>query len=187
MPDADLEIRKNLKEKLNNEGIESLRLQLKKLDPAYYAEVDLKNPNRIIHAIEICLTTGKTYSSYRSNSIKVRPFKIIKIGLNCERTILHNRINHRVDNMIELGLEKEVKSLQAFKCLNALNTVGYREFISYLDGEISKENAIELIKRNSRRYARKQLTWFRNDSEITWFEPLQIDDIICYIEKQTAS
>lgn len=186
MPDVDEEIRISLNKQLNEEGLESLRFQLKKLDPDYYETVDMKNPNRIIHALEICLTTGKAYSSFRSNPNKERPFSIIKIGLDCNREILHNQINHRVDKMINAGLEKEAKTFYPFKHLNSLNTVGYREFFSYFDGDITREKAIELIKRNSRRYARKQLTWFRKDPEMKWFEPTETDRIISYIESKIS-
>jgi len=182
MPDADPEIRNSLKVKLENEGLESLRYQLKKLDPDYYEIVDLKNTNRIIHALEICLMTGKPYSAFRTNSKRTRPFSIIKIGLNCDRKELHQRINSRVDQMIEAGLETEARDLYSLKYLNALNTVGYREFFAFFDGAITREKAIELIKRNTRRYARKQLTWFRNDPEMTWFEPGQTNEIINFIE-----
>ncbi len=184
MPDADPEIRKMLKDKLENEGLESLRYQLKKLDPDYYNSVDLKNPNRIIHALEISIQTGKSYSSFLLNPKKIRPFSIIKIGLNCDRKKLHNMINTRVDQMIDSGLENEALNLCHLKHLNALNTVGYRELFTYFDGETTREKAIELIKRNSRRYARKQLTWFRNDNEMNWFEPEQSDEIITFIEKR---
>ncbi len=187
IPDADPEIRQNLKNQLKKEGIEHLRLQLKKLDPDYYAQVDLKNPNRIIHALEICLTTGKRYSSFRSNSRKKRQFSILKIGLNCDRSELHHRINKRVDQMIENGLEEEARELYPFEHLNALQTVGYREFFACFKEEISKEKAVELIKRNSRRYARKQLTWFRKDLEINWFNSGDTEEIIGYIEKQTGN
>ena len=186
MPDADPVIRKSLKNTLETEGLESLRFQLKKIDPDYYDTVDLKNPNRIIHALEICYMTGKPYSSFRSNPKKTRPFSIIKIGLNCEREKLHHKINTRVDKMIEAGLEEEAGKLHHLKHLNALNTVGYRELFSFFDGETTRETAIELIKRNSRRYARKQLTWFRNDNEMNWFEPEQIDDIIAFIENRIS-
>lgn len=186
MPDAEPEIRLNLKLKLENEGIESLRLQLKQIDPDYYKNVDLKNPNRIIHALEISLTTGKPYSSFRTNPKKQRPFTIIKIGLDCDRQILHNRINTRVDKMIAEGLESEAKNLLAHRNLNALNTVGYRELFDYFDGKTSRETAIELIKRNSRRYARKQLTWFRNDPQTAWFHPENVAEIIKYIELKTS-
>lgn len=184
MPDADPEIRKSLKDKFEKEGLESLRFQLKKLDPDYYNSVDLKNQNRIIHALEICIITGKTYSSFRSNPKKNRSFSIIKIGLNCDRKVLHYRINLRVDQMIDAGLETEARNLYHLKHLNALNTVGYRELFAYFDGEITREKAIELVKRNSRRYARKQLTWFRNDNEMNWFEPAQTSEIITFIENR---
>ena len=187
MPDADQEIRESLKKQLQNEGIESLRLQLKKLDPEYYSNVDLKNPARIVHALEICLMTGKPYSSFRSNPKKERPFRIIKIGLNCDRDELHRRINQRVDQMVEAGLEKEARKVYPLRHLNALNTVGYREWFAYFDGEISREKAIELIKRNSRRYARKQLTWFRRDSEMHWFEPQQTSDILEFVNNKISS
>lgn len=182
MPDVDPEIRKILIEKLENEGLESLRLQLKVLDPEYYKTVDLKNPNRIIHALEISIMTGKPFSSFRTNNKRIRPFSIVKIGLDCNRNELHKKINLRVDQMITAGLETEAGSLYTFKHLNALNTVGYREFFDFFDGKITREKAIELIKRNTRRYARKQLTWFRNDPEMFWFEPEQINQIINFIE-----
>ncbi len=184
MPDADPEIRDMLKVKLESEGLESLRFQLKKIDPDYYNTVDLKNTNRIIHALEISLMTGNPYSTYLTKSKKTRPFTIIKIGLNCERTELHNRINTRVDNMINAGLEDEARKLHHLKHLNAMNTVGYRELFAFFDNEISREKAIELIKRNTRRYARKQLTWFRNDEEMNWFEYDQTKEIITFIENQ---
>ena len=186
MPDADPEIRNDLKTRLENEGLESLRRQLKNLDPDYYQTVDLKNPNRIIHALEITLQTGKPYSSFRTNTNKKRPFSIIKIGLYREREELHQRINRRVDQMIANGLQEEAQKVYPIKELNALNTVGYRELFSFFDGDISKEKAIELIKRNSRRYARKQLTWFRRDEEMKWFGPNQNSEIIQYIENQIA-
>jgi tRNA dimethylallyltransferase len=184
MPDVDPEIRKTLKIKLDTEGLESLRFQLNKLDPEYYKTVDLKNPNRIIHALEICLMTGKPYSSFRSNPNKLRPFSIIKIGLNCDREILHQRINQRVDKMIKAGLEQEAKSVYNLKHLNSLNTVGYREWFAHFDGEITRDKAIELIKRNSRRYARKQLTWFRNDPEMNWFQPNETKEIIAFLRNK---
>lgn len=186
MPDVDPEIRKSLKDKFENEGLESLRFLLKKLDPDYYNSVDLKNPNRLIHALEICIMTGKPYSSFRSNPKKYRSFSIIKIGLNCDRNVLHNQINLRVDKMIVAGLESEARNLYHLKHLNALNTVGYRELFSFFAGEITREKAIELIKRNSRRYARKQLIWFRNDTEMNWFEPSQANEIITFIENRIS-
>lgn len=184
MPDVEPEVRESLKTKLDMEGLESLRFQLKRLDPEYYETVDLKNPNRIIHALEICLVTGKPYSSFRLSPNRKRPFEIIKIGLDCERETLHQHINRRVDKMVEAGLEDEARKLYPLKHLNALNTVGYREWFAHFDGEISREKAIELIKRNSRRYARKQLTWFRNDAEINWFQPSETSQIIKFIENK---
>lgn len=184
MPDVDPELRQNLKTKLNDEGIESVRFQLKQLDPEYYKQVDLKNPARIVHALEICLMTGKPYSSFRTSSNKERPFSIIKIGLDCNRADLHQRINQRVDKMIEAGLEKEARSVFPLIHLNSLNTVGFREFFAHFNGEISKEKAIELIKRNTRRYARKQLTWFRKDSEMNWFHPQDSKKIIELIQNK---
>ena len=187
MPDADLEIREELKNRLKTEGLESLRLQLKKLDPDYYSQVDLKNPIRIIHALEICIMTGKPYSSFRKNQKKTRPFKIIKIGLDCNRNVLHAKINQRVDQMINDGLVEEVKSVYHLKYLNSLNTVGYRELFNYFDGYIPKEKAIELIKRNTRHYARKQLTWFRNNPEMNWFQPEETEKIIDFIERKISN
>uniref|UniRef100_UPI003217BD7D tRNA (adenosine(37)-N6)-dimethylallyltransferase MiaA n=1 Tax=uncultured Draconibacterium sp. TaxID=1573823 RepID=UPI003217BD7D len=184
MPDADPEIRASLKKQLEENGLESLRLQLKTLDPDYYKTVDLKNPNRIIHALEISIQTGKPYSSFRSNKDKERPFSIVKIALNCDRELLHKRINLRVDEMVKAGLEEEVRTVYPQKQLNSLNTVGYRELFACFDGEITQEKAIELIKRNSRRYARKQITWFRKDETVTWFQPTQVQEIIRFIESQ---
>ena len=184
MPDADPEVRAALKKQLEEEGLESLRLQLKTLDPEYYKKVDLKNPNRIIHALEISIQTGKPYSSFRSDTPKKRPFQIIKIAFNCDRQVLHNRINLRVDKMMEAGLETEARSVYHKKQLNSLNTVGYQELFAYFNGEISREKAIELIKRNSRRYARKQITWFRRDENVKWFEPTNTEEIIEWIDTQ---
>ncbi|MFW6310118.1 MAG: tRNA (adenosine(37)-N6)-dimethylallyltransferase MiaA, partial [Prolixibacteraceae bacterium] len=157
MPDVDMEIRCRLKDQIASEGIESLRMQLKKLDPEYYFQVDLKNPNRIVHALEVCLTTGKPYSSFRSNRKKKRPFSILKIGLRRDREKLHERINQRVDKMLEHGLEKEAKTLYKYKELTALNTVGYRELFSSFDNEISREKAIELIKSKKSTVERMQI------------------------------
>jgi len=186
MPDPDPEIRETLKKQWSEVGIESLRRQLKRWDPVYYREVDLKNPARIIHALEICLMTGNPYSSFRSNPQKSRPFNILKIALNCDREELHRRINARVDRMVEAGLEAEAREFYPQRHLNALNTVGYREFFAFFDGKISREEAIERIKRNTRRYARKQLTWFRKDPEMNWFSPGEENRIIAFIEQQTG-
>ena len=186
MPDADPEIRKNLNARLENEGVEGLRLQLKKLDPRYYRITDLKNPVRIIHALEICLTTGRPYSSFRKETSKKRPFKIIKTGINVERWLLHRFIDERVDRMVKSGLEEEAKLYYPYRNLNALNTVGYREFFDFFDGKITRDKAVELIKRNTRRYARKQLTWFNRDPGITWFNPCQEAKILKHIKSEIS-
>ncbi|MDD2380397.1 MAG: tRNA (adenosine(37)-N6)-dimethylallyltransferase MiaA [Mariniphaga sp.] len=183
MPDVDVELRQILKGRLEKEGIESLRMQLKRLDPAYYSKADLKNPARILHALEICLQTGKPYSSFLSSKPQKRPFSILKTGLTCDRSDIHNRINQRVDQMLQTGLEEEALRHYPFQHLNALNTVGYQEFFNFFGGIISKDEAIRLIKRNTRRYARKQLTWFRKDKELTWFHPQDIIQLIHFIEQ----
>lgn len=181
LPNVDPEIRNILLARYQKEGIESIRFELKNADPEYYQKADLRNHKRLIHALEIFYMTGKPYSTFLTKPQKERDFKIIKIGLNTEREELYNRINKRVDLMIEAGLVDEVKSLYPHRSLNALNTVGYREFFSWLDGDISFEEAVEQVKANSRKYARKQLTWFRKDKEIQWFSPNQKDDIINYV------
>jgi tRNA dimethylallyltransferase len=182
LPAIDMQTRQNLIQIFETEGIESLRLTLKKLDPEYYCEVDLKNHKRLLHALEICIMTGKPYSSFRTQPQKERPFHILKIGLNTDRKDLYARINQRVDQMIAAGLEEEARNLFSFRNNNALNTVGYREWFNHFDGLISKEEAIEKIKSNTRRYARKQLTWFKRDQDITWFDISEINRIIPFIE-----
>lgn len=186
-PDMDPLIREKISLEYKNNGIEYLRLKLKKLDPQYYDQVDLKNPKRLIRAIEVCLMTGRPFSSFRTEQVKERPFQILKIGLNMDREKLYERINQRVDQMMEEGLEDEARNISPFRHLNSLNTVGYKELFSWFDGEITKEKAIELIKRNSRHYARKQLTWLRKDKQINWFEPDQKEEIIHFIEQKTHS
>ncbi len=183
IPDIDPELRKNLKTRLESEGIESLRLQLKKLDPSYYSQADLKNPARIVHALEVCMMTGRPYSSFRKEVPKKRSFCILKTALNCNRDELHNRINNRVDDMIARGLEQEAFQMFPLRHLNSLNTVGYREFFDYFEGKTSKETAIELIKRNTRRYARKQITWFRKDADVNWFKPNEMTRLLEFIDK----
>jgi tRNA dimethylallyltransferase len=184
LPDADQQLRNELTLAFQEKGIEHLRLQLKRLDPDYYAAVDLKNPKRLLHALEVCLTTGKPYSSFLTAPKKQRPFKTVKIGLNLDREELYERINKRVDQMMEEGLEDEARRVYPLRHLNSLNTVGYKELFAYFDGEISREQAIELIKRNSRHYARRQLTWFRRDKGINWFRPEQEQEIIHFIQDQ---
>jgi len=178
LPDVDPELRATLMERMKEEGIERMRAELKFLDPVYYHEVDLRNPVRIVHALEICYTTGKPFSAQRTKSAKPRTFNILKIGLNRDRTELYNRINIRVDEMMAAGLEEEARSLYPYRELNTLNTVGYRELFDYFDGKNTLEEAIEKIKANSRKYARKQLTWFRKDQDIHWFHPDQEAEIL---------
>lgn len=186
LPTVDPEIRRQLIEKFEKEGIESLRFELKRVDPAYYAQVDLKNPKRLLHSLEISLMTGKPYSQLRTNPNKQRPFHILKIGLNTDRARLHERINQRVEQMVEAGLEQEARTLYPFRSANALNTVGYREWFDYFDGKTDRQSAIELIKRNTRQYARKQLTWFRRDPEINWFDTENCSQIIPFIETKIS-
>ena len=180
IPDPDMEIRDNLWQRFENEGIEPLRQQLLQLDPEYYKICDLNNHKRIIKALEVSIQTGKPYSSFRTGNKKQRDFQIVKIGLNLPREILHNRINQRVDKMIGEGLEEEARSLYPLRSLNSLNTVGYREMFDYFDNKTDLDTAVELIKRNTRRYARKQISWFNGDKDLTWFQPDQVDDIINY-------
>jgi len=187
LPTIDQETRSEIILKFTNEGLDSLRRELKKIDPEYYQVVDLKNHKRIMHALEIYYMTGKKYSSYLTNTKKERNFNILKIGLNTERKIIHERINNRVDQMISRGLVDEAHTLYPFKHLNSLNTVGYKALFDYFDQNISKEEAIELIKRNTRRYARRQLTWFKKDEDINWFDINATDKIIPFIEKRIAT
>lgn len=184
MPDVDPEVRKNLKKQLATDGLEALRIQLKTLDPATYNKVDLKNPARVLHAVEVCITTGKPYSSFLTQSAKKRDFNIIKVGIDAPRPKLYDRINQRVDNMIKAGLVNEVKALLPYKDYNALNTVGYKEIFEYLDGKISLKRATDLIKRNSRRYAKKQLTWFRRDSSVTWFQYNELEQLDSWLNNR---
>lgn len=180
-PVPDPELRKTLEEQLKNDGIESIRAQLKVLDPEHYDKVDLKNSKRMLKAVEVCLQTGQTYSSFRTNPQKERPFKTIKIGLNRPRNELYTQINARVDQMVSDGLIDEAKGLYPHRQQNALKTVGYREIFDFIDGKISQDKAIELIKRNSRHYAKRQLTWWARDNEIKWFHPDEHGEIIKYI------
>lgn len=186
LPAIDPLVRGKLQKKLKDEGIESLRLELKKLDPVYYAKADLKNPKRILKALEIYFMTGIPYSSFLTRPKKVRPFKILKIGINPDREILYEKINLRVDNMIHNGLIDEARSLFHIRHYNALNTVGYKEIFDHLVGKLTLEQAVSLIKRNTRRYARRQLTWFRRDASIAWFRPEDIKNIVDYIREETG-
>lgn len=184
IPTVDEETRKTLMQHYENVGLERLCAELKILDPEYYDIVDKKNPKRVIHALEICYMTGQTYTSFRTSQTKERPFNIIKVGLRREREELYARINKRVDIMMEDGLLEEAKSVYQYKNLNSLNTVGYKEMFKYLDGEWELPFAIEKIKQNSRIYSRKQVTWFKRDTDITWFHPDDTDNIMSFIEKR---
>ncbi|MCR4603157.1 MAG: tRNA (adenosine(37)-N6)-dimethylallyltransferase MiaA [Prevotella sp.] len=182
IPTVDDDIRALMKQRLENEGLEALCEELRQLDPEHYAIVDRKNPRRVVHALEICHMTGRTYTSFRTNVRKQRPFNIRKVALTLPREQLYHRINVRVDQMMAHGLLEEVRSLLPLRHLNALNTVGYKELFTYLDGTWTLEEAVERIKGNTRRYARKQLTWFKKDSEVKWFSPNDEADIIKYIK-----
>lgn len=186
LPTVTPELRRELTELYEREGLDPIRAQLKLLDPVHYNEVDLKNPKRVIHALEVCLMTGKPYSELRTNRRKSRPFRIIKIGLTRDREELYRRINRRVDAMIEEGLIEEARRVYPFRHLNSLNTVGYKELFRYFDGEWTLDFAIEKIKQDSRNYARKQMTWFRRDREIAWFHPEEEEAIMHHIETQIA-
>ena len=180
IPTVDEQTRETLKRRLQEEGLESLCEELKRLDPEHYEVVDLQNPRRVVHALEICLMTGNTYTSYRKAERKERPFKIIKIGLTRPREELYQRINSRVDQMMEQGLLEEAQRLYPQRHLNALNTVGYKELFNYMDGIWTLDEAVERIKGNTRRYARKQLTWFKKDSDVIWAHPTNISEIFHY-------
>lgn len=187
MPDIDLSIREKLNKQFEQEGLAAIQTQLAKLDPEYFAKVDQQNPQRMIRGLEVFLSTGQKLSSMLSATKKERPFNIIKIGLNTDRAVLYNRINQRVDKMIAEGLLEEVKSLTAFKQFNALNTVGYSEIFDYFDGKLSLDEAIAAIKQNTRRFAKRQLTWFRRDEEIKWFEPEQGSEVINFVENKITT
>lgn len=184
LPDADPALRENLKQRLEREGLESLVAELRTLDPAYAVEVDLCNPARVMRALEVCLATGRPYSEQRKGVTAERPFNIVKIGTDMPRDVLYDRINRRVDMMVEEGLEAEARTMYPKRHLNALQTVGYRELFDYFDGNCSFEEAVELVKRNSRRYAKRQLTWFRRDVNTAWFNPSDLDAILEYIKSK---
>ena len=181
IPTIDDQTRTTMKQRLADEGLETLCEELRQRDPEYYEIVDRQNPRRVVHALEICLMTGKTYTSFRKREKRQRPFNIIKIGLNRPREELYERINRRVDQMMADGLLEEAKALYPKRHLNALNTVGYKELFDYIDGRWPLEEAVERIKGNTRRYARKQLTWFKKDESIRWFHPDETETIIKYI------
>ena len=184
IPDIEPELRAKVNEQYLNEGIESLRQTLKFLDPDYYEIVDIQNPVRLKRAIEICIQAGKPYSQLRKEQSRERPFRIIKLALNLPREELYERINRRVDEMVAAGLEDEVRSLIPQKECMALKTVGYREFFDYFDNLTSKEEAIEKIKQNTRKYAKKQISWLKRDASVQWFPPFDEEKIIGYIEEK---
>lgn len=183
LPDPDPELRRELKQELADYGIQSLRDKLRIVDPDYYQRVDMANPVRLIRALEVCITTGKPFSSLRNQRPEKRPFRTIKIGLSLPRDLLNQRINQRVDEMVNNGLVEEARALLPFRRLNALNTVGYRELFDCFDGKISLQQAIADIKTHTRRYAKRQMTWFKKDEEITWFSPDDLNIVIEHLKK----
>lgn len=184
LPEADDALRDNLKRRLAEEGLPSLVAELESVDPVYARVVDRQNPARVMRALEVCITTGRPYSEQRSGRVAERPFRIVKVGTDLPRDVLYDRINRRVDMMINDGLVEEVRALMPLRHLNSLQTVGYRELFDYFDGTATLEEAIELIKRNSRRYAKRQLTWFRRDEATEWFSPHDTEAIIKYIDRK---
>ncbi len=184
IPTITDDIRIWMKQRLEHEGLEALVAELKEMDPEHWAIVDKKNPRRVVHALEICHQTGKTYTSFRTAAKKERPFRIVKIGLNRDRTELYDRINRRVLQMMDEGLEEEARSVYPKRGLTSLRTVGYKEMFAYFDGEIDRDEAIRQIQSHSREYMRKQLTWFKRDTDIAWFHPDNIKEIIKYVDAQ---
>lgn len=181
IPTIRPEVRQEMMQLLESEGLEKMCELLHEWDPEHWAVVDRNNPRRVIHALEICKQTGRTYTSFRSNTIKERPFNIIKIGLNRDRETLYQRINQRVLQMIDDGMIEEAQRVYPKRMLNSLNTVGYKELFEYLDGLTTLDEAIFKIQSNTRRYARKQLTWYKHDAEMTWFSPDNIEEILNYL------
>jgi tRNA dimethylallyltransferase len=187
IPDTDQAVREKYTIIYKNQGIEGLRFALRRLDPEHYEKVDLKNPKRIIRALEVCETTGRPYSSFLKKEKRKRDFEILKIGLERPREELFNRINQRVDKMLDEGLENEARDLYELRHLNALNSVGYREFFDFFEGKISRDKAIELVKRNTRRYAKRQITWWAKDKSISWFKSDYQPEIIRFLSNAMES
>lgn len=181
IPSVDEKIRRQVIYMYETQGFEVIKSELKKLDPEYFDVVDKNNPKRVIHALEICLSTGKTYTSFRTYKKKERPFRIMKIGLYRERAELYSRIDRRVDEMIAQGLVEEARAMYPHRTLNSLNTVGYKELFDYFDDKCTLEDAVFKIKCNTHKYCRKQLTWFKRDKDIRWFSPENVEEIINYI------
>ena len=182
IPTIDAETREMMRERYEREGLEPLAEELRLLDPDYYAECDIRNPKRVVHALEICYMTGRTYTSFRVRRKAQRPFRIIKVGLQREREELYARINRRVDSMMQDGWLDEARRVLPFRHCNSLNTVGYKELFKYLDGEWELDFALEKIRRNTRVYSRKQMTWFRRDEEVRWFHPEDANGILDYLQ-----
>jgi tRNA dimethylallyltransferase len=183
-PTVNALIREKLKSDFQQKGMDWLRSRVKESDPDYYVQADIDNPKRLLKALEIITMTGRPYSSFLTRKKKERAFRIIPVGLNVERAVLYRNINHRVDSMIAEGLTSEVKALLPFRHFNALNTVGYKEIFDYLDEKTSLEEAIDLIKRHTRQYARRQITWFKKNSDIRWFAPEEISGIMKYVTEK---
>ncbi|MFI3264970.1 MAG: tRNA (adenosine(37)-N6)-dimethylallyltransferase MiaA [Rikenellaceae bacterium] len=183
LPEVSEELREGLRKRLSIEGLESLLRELELLDPQFYQTVDRQNPSRVLRALEVCLASGRPYSDFRGGEKQARDFNIIKVGIDMNRDTLYERINRRVEIMVADGLESEAHALYPHRALNSLQTVGYREFFDYFDGTISREEAIDLIKRNSRRYAKRQMTWFRRDNSIKWFSSPDSAPVVDYINK----
>lgn len=184
LPQADAQLRESLMARLQSDGVEPLAEQLKQLDPEYYEVVDRQNPARVMRALEVCITSGCKYSELRKGERKERDFKIVKVGVTMPREQLYDRVNRRVDLMIDAGLEAEARAVLPYRHCNSLKTVGYSEMFDYFDGEITLEQAVELIKRNTRHYAKRQLTWFRRDADVEWFNPTDKEQIIKYIDSR---
>lgn len=184
LPQADVQLRESLMERLQNDGVKALAEQLKELDPEYYAVVDRHNPARVMRALEVCITSGCKYSDLRKGERKERNFQIVKVGVTMPREELYDRVNRRVDLMIDAGLEAEARAVLPYRHCNSLKTVGYAEMFDYFDGLITLEQAVELIKRNTRHYAKRQLTWFRRDADVEWFNPADKEQIIKYIDSR---
>ncbi|MFD1769699.1 tRNA (adenosine(37)-N6)-dimethylallyltransferase MiaA [Sphingobacterium suaedae] len=185
LPKAPVEVRDQLNRLFLEQGIEPLQARLKNVDPVYYEQADVQNPQRVIRALEVFEATGKPFSAFRAGKLEERPFDVITIGLNMDRTLLYDRINRRVDRMMETGLLQEVKSLKVYREKPALLTVGYAELFAYLDGQSTLEDAVDRIKQNSRRYAKRQITWFKKYGDTRWFEPTALNDIVAYIDAKT--
>ena len=187
LPEADEKLREELTRRLQTEGLEPLCEELQQLDPSYYEQVDRQNPARVLRALEVCLQTGQPYSSLRTGERRQRPFRILKIGVDLPREELYARIDRRVELMMGEGLEAEARAMLPHRRLNALQTVGYKELFDYFDGTITHDEAVALIQRNSRRYAKRQMTWFRRDEEIAWFSPSDCDKILQYIDSKICT